>query len=486
MRKKVNALRRQYQRITHDNNLRDYRKHQYLQEKRRYEATLRKTKTQSWKQYCNVTTSSNPWNVVYKLATEKVKSCSTLSTLRKPDGTVTTDMAETISFMMDSFTPADKEETDNEYHKAIRAQFKTPMTTEDDKLFTPAEIRDSINGMNKNKGPGEDRITSNIFQSAFNLLPKSTTAMYNGCLRMACFPRIWKRAKIIPIVKPGKEASNDISKYRLISLINTTAEVLKKVLISRIMHHIYTNNLMSNNQYGFTPQTSTVDALMALKDFVQESINEGQYIAVISLDVKGAFNTAWWPGILASLRNLYKLCVSYFNERTDYITLYNGIMQRKKSKGCPQGSASGPGFWNLHYNSLLNLEYTKNTKVIAYADDLMILVKGTTQVEVETYANIETQKVAKWAKNNKINFNDQKSKIMVITKKKPKNKRDFKIFLNNKKLQQENTIKYLGSTIDRRFNFNEHVENIAGKCIKIIHALSKSAKINWGLRHDVL
>ena len=66
-------------------------------------------------------------------------------------------------------------------------------------------------------------------------------------------------------------------------------------------------------------------------------------------------------------------------------------MQRKISKGCPQGSASGPGFWNLQFNSLLQLEFTKNTKVIAYADDLMIFVKGTTQVEVENYANIETQ-----------------------------------------------------------------------------------------------
>jgi hypothetical protein len=27
---------------------------------------------------------------------------------------------------------------------------------------------------------------------------------------------------------------------------------------------------------------------------------------------------------------------------------------------------------------------------------------------------------------------------------------------------------------------------MTGKCIKIIHVLSKSAKINWGLRHDVL
>ena len=75
---------------------------------------------------------------------------------------------------------------------------------------------------------------------------------------------------------------------------------------------------------------------------------------------------------------------------------------------------------------------------------------------------------------------------MVITRKNPKNKRDFEIFLNNKKLEQEDTIKYLGIVIDRRFNFNEHIDNITGKCIKIIHALSKSAKINWGLRHDVL
>jgi hypothetical protein len=42
---------------------------------------------------------------------------------------------------------------------------------------------------------------------------------------------------------------------------------------------------------------------MALKDFVQESINEGQYIAVISLNVQGAFDAAWWPAILASLRD---------------------------------------------------------------------------------------------------------------------------------------------------------------------------------------
>jgi hypothetical protein len=72
-------------------------------------------------------------------------------------------------------------------------------------------VKGAINGMNKNKAPGVDGITSDILQRAFNLLPKSNTAMYNGCLRTTCFPRMWKRAKIIPIVKPGKETTDDIS-----------------------------------------------------------------------------------------------------------------------------------------------------------------------------------------------------------------------------------------------------------------------------------
>jgi hypothetical protein len=73
--------------------------------------------------------------------------------------------------------------------------------------------------------------------------------------------------------------------------------------------------------------------------------------------------------------------------------------------------------------------------VFAYADDLIISTKGNTQVEVEMYANIETQKIATCGRNNKIIFNDQKSKLTVITRRKPKIKQDFKMYRNNKKLQ---------------------------------------------------
>jgi hypothetical protein len=74
---------------------------------------------------------------------------------------------------------------------------------------------------------------------------------------------------------------------------------------------------------------------------------------------------------------------------------------------------------------------------------------------------------------------------MIITRRRPKTKRDYKIYLNDKRLRQEDAIKYLRIIIDRRFDFNAHIQYTTGKCIRFIYSLSKSAKVNWGLRHDV-
>jgi hypothetical protein len=95
------------------------RKLQYLQEKRKYKATLRKAKIQLWKQYCNATTLGNLWNMVYKLAASKMRSCSTLSTIRRHEGTVSSGMAEMLNVMMEHFTPAGREVIDD-YHKLGR------------------------------------------------------------------------------------------------------------------------------------------------------------------------------------------------------------------------------------------------------------------------------------------------------------------------------------------------------------------------------
>jgi hypothetical protein len=76
-------------------------------------------------------------------------------------------------------------------------------------------------------------------------------------------------------------------------------------------------------------------------------------------------------------------------------------VEREVSKGCPQGSCCGPGLWNIQYNSLLNLKFRKQTKAIAFADDLLIAVKAESIREAENIDNIEMNKISLWAKNKK-------------------------------------------------------------------------------------
>ena len=89
-RKRLNALRRLYQRTKNNEELRNHRKNAYYEERKEYATTIKKEKIKSWKEYCNLTSHTNPWNAIYKLAANKTRGSQMLTTLEKQDGTNTT------------------------------------------------------------------------------------------------------------------------------------------------------------------------------------------------------------------------------------------------------------------------------------------------------------------------------------------------------------------------------------------------------------
>jgi hypothetical protein len=204
---------------------------------------------------------------------------------------------------------------------------------------------------------------------------------------------------ILPIVKPGKKGLNEVEKYRPISRINMGGKILEKPLIDRINHHLNSKRLINENQYGFHPQRSTVDASMAVKGFVQTHLQQRNVVIMTSLDVQRAFDVAWWPAILNNLRNLecprnlYNLTRSYFSDRAAILCANTYSREKKVTKGCPQGSCCGPGYWIILYNSLLDLEFTGHTKAIAFTDDLAILSYGETTTEAEAFTNSDLAKI---------------------------------------------------------------------------------------------
>jgi hypothetical protein len=68
------------------------------------------------------------------------------------------------------------------------------------------------------------------------------------------------------------------------------------------------------------------------------------------------------------------------------------------------------------------LEFRKQIKTIAFADDSLVSVKTQGVGEAEYNTNLGMNKILIWAKNNKIKFNEQKSNVMFKKKKKKRRK----------------------------------------------------------------
>ena len=231
---------------------------------------------------------------------------------------------------------------------------------------------------------------------------------------------------------------------------------------------------------------------MALKEYIEDGFRTGEVTILVSLDVESAFNAAWWPAILKSLydsrcpRNLHNLTRSYFSNRRATLQTNNIKIEAIITRGYPQGSCCGRGLWNIYYNSLLNLNFTHRTKTIAFADDLILAIRGRTVTEAENMANIELTKISAWARDNKIHFNEQKSKTILISRRKRRERKDVMIYLNSRPRTQVKSLKYLGIILDTKLTFKDHINYVTEKCSKLFFALSKSAKVNWGLGHGAL
>jgi hypothetical protein len=130
------------------------------------------------------------------------------------------------------------------------------------------------------------------------------------------------------------------------------------------------------------------------------------------------------------------------------------------------------------------MKYSSHTKIIAFADDLAILTYGKTLPEAEAYAYSDLATIEKWAWDNKMKFNESKSKAMIITRKRRLDKNN--IFLNNRSLEQVDVMKCLGIHLDRRLSFYKQIEHVAEKSRALTYMLNRTAKLHWVLGHKTL
>ncbi|KAL0852638.1 hypothetical protein ABMA27_016898 [Loxostege sticticalis] len=458
---------------------RDKAVEEYLVKKEEYERQAKIEQISSWKEFCSKQDREGLWEGIYRVISRTANREEDLPLTKNGRAL---DNFESATYLAETFYPEDTQDQEREHHRSIRALANQVNKHQHDEQldppFTLTELKTAMSSFNPKKAPGEDGFTADICSRAVFQDPDAFLALLNKCLSIGHFPSIWKRATVVVLRKPGKDDYTNPKAYRPIGLLPVLGKVLEKMTVARMKWHLIPR--FSTRQYGFMPQKSTEDALYNLVHRIQGKIELKKLVTLVSLDIEGAFDSAWWPAIrirLAEERcpvNVRRLLDSYLEHRSVKLRYAGEEVGRGTNKGCVQGSIGGPILWNLLLDPLLQELEKRGHYVQAFADDVIMVFDGETALEIETEANAALLFVSQWGVQNKLRFAPHKTGAMTLTRKLIHDTPH--ISMGGVDVGMLNKIKILGLTIDHKLTFNDHIATQTRKALDIYKQIARAAK----------
>lgn len=125
--------------------------------------------------------------------------------------------------------------------------------------------------------------------------------------------------------KEGKP-DNLPSSYRPLCLLDTLGKLLEHLILARLRDEIERTGGLAENQFGFREGRSTISAVQKVVNLVDRAARRNRHTrrpAVITLDIRNAFNCTSWQKILELLKErevkkyLRRMIKQYFKDSED-------------------------------------------------------------------------------------------------------------------------------------------------------------------------
>ena len=342
--------------------------------------------------------------------------------------------------------------------------------------ITEEDIRTAAKKLSSKFTSGDDGIPSFIVKDCISVFSKPLCTIFNLSLRTGIFPKMWKVAKICPILKSSD--AEIISNYRPISIICNFSKLFEIVLYNHIYFQI--KNTISIIQHGFVKGRSTTTNLFVLVQYLSEVLDRNGQVDVGYLDIHKAFDTIDHNLLLQKLRTmgfcdtLLLLFTDYISNRQQYVQ-YNGFTSKTYTvrSGVPQGSNLGPLLFLIFLN---DFPVSPSTRLLLFADDIKIF-KEINNLDDAYDLQRDMDRIVEHCTLNRFEVAQDKCKIMTFTRRKCITLYDYKI--NSKLLCRCESITDLGITFDTPLSFVEHINNSINKAFRFLGFVIRNSHDFW-------
>ena len=291
--------------------------------------------------------------------------------------------------------------------------------TSEPQLTTLAEVSKAVRELKVGKAPGPNGVPNTALRHLPDRALTFLTVVFNAVLRLQYYPSVWKHARVISILKPGKDPTLP-SSYRPISLLDTVGKLFEKILLARILREVNDRGLIRDEQFGFRPKLSTTLQLARLVERVMRNFDEKRLTGAVFLDVAKAFDSVWIEGLLYKLilldfpSYLVKTISSYLTSRTFVASFRNATSSRRFMRaGVAQGGVISPVLFTLYVNDIPTP--CRHVELAQYADDTaLVATSGSTKLLAKY---LETYLIAleRWLREWRIAINVDKSMAVLFS-----------------------------------------------------------------------
>ena len=165
-------------------------------------------------------------------------------------------------------------------------------------LFQMSELKLAAMRLVLGRVPGPHGIPNEVLRATIREKPQLILDLLNTCLETSHFPKQWKRQKLILIPKGKNKDPKTPSSWRPLCMLDSTGKLYERMILNCVQLELDDPEKkgLSVLKYGFRAGRSTMNAVQEVQKNVDNAFSmkpkPGGFCAVVTLDVKNAFNTA--------------------------------------------------------------------------------------------------------------------------------------------------------------------------------------------------